>query len=124
MFEPDPKVEFKPRLGIQGPYLEQLTKVIRPPQDPLFSHPHSPASLSPISPQKADKSSLAGKASRADLDTVAMQLNEMIQGVLLRVVANEDDWKKAVEHLDKDVRTKVRSSVLITTSCITNYPEI
>ena len=53
-----------------------------------------------------------------------MQLNEMIQGMLFRVVANEDDWKKAVEQLDKDVRTKVRSSVLITTSCVTNYPEI
>ena len=53
-----------------------------------------------------------------------MQLNEMIQGMLFRVVANEDDWKKAVEQLDKDVRTKLRSSVLITTSCVTNYPEI
>ncbi|KAI4559416.1 hypothetical protein MJG53_017942 [Ovis ammon polii x Ovis aries] len=53
--------------------------------------------------EKADKSSLAGKASRADLDTVAMQLNEMIQGMLFRVVANEDDWKKAVEQLDKDL---------------------
>lgn len=55
---------------------------------------------------------------------MAMQLNELIQGTLFRVVANEDDWKKAVEQLGKDVRTKVRSSVLITTFCITNYPEI
>ncbi|XP_015315775.2 uncharacterized protein C16orf96 homolog isoform X3 [Bos taurus] len=62
--------------------------------------------------EKADKSSLAGKASRADLDTVAMQLNEMIQGMLFRVVASEDDWKKAVEHLDKDVRTKLVPSDL------------
>uniref|UniRef100_A0AC11CT32 Chromosome 16 open reading frame 96 n=1 Tax=Ovis aries TaxID=9940 RepID=A0AC11CT32_SHEEP len=62
--------------------------------------------------EKADKSSLAGKASRADLDTVAMQLNEMIQGMLFRVVANEDDWKKAVEQLDKDVRTKLVPSDL------------
>ncbi|XP_040111911.1 uncharacterized protein C16orf96 homolog [Oryx dammah] len=62
--------------------------------------------------EKADKSSLAGKASRADLDTVAMQLNEMIQGMLFRVVANEDDWKKAVDQLDKDVRTKLVPSDL------------
>ncbi|XP_061009871.1 uncharacterized protein C16orf96 homolog [Dama dama] len=62
--------------------------------------------------EKADKSSLAGKASRADLDTVAMQLNELIQGMLFRVVANEDDWKKAVEQLDKDVRTKLVPSDL------------
>ncbi|XP_055264856.1 uncharacterized protein C16orf96 homolog [Moschus berezovskii] len=62
--------------------------------------------------EKADKSSLAGKASRADLDTVAMQLNEMIQSMLFRVVANEDDWKKAVEQLDKDVRTKLVPSDL------------
>uniref|UniRef100_A0A4W2FG41 Chromosome 16 open reading frame 96 n=1 Tax=Bos indicus x Bos taurus TaxID=30522 RepID=A0A4W2FG41_BOBOX len=62
--------------------------------------------------EKADKSSLAGKASRADLDTVAMQLNEMIQGMLFRVVANEDDWKKALEQLDKDVRTKLVPSDL------------
>ncbi|XP_070316869.1 uncharacterized protein C16orf96 homolog isoform X3 [Odocoileus virginianus] len=62
--------------------------------------------------EKADKSSLAGKASRADLDTVAMQLNELIQGTLFRVVANEDDWKKAVEQLGKDVRTKLVPSDL------------
>ncbi|XP_074202975.1 uncharacterized protein C16orf96 homolog [Camelus bactrianus] len=62
--------------------------------------------------EKADRSTLASKASRADLDTVAMELNEMIQGMLFRVVANEDDWKKAVEELGKDIRTKLVHSDL------------
>uniref|UniRef100_A0A8D0ZNW9 DUF4795 domain-containing protein n=1 Tax=Sus scrofa TaxID=9823 RepID=A0A8D0ZNW9_PIG len=56
--------------------------------------------------EKADRSTLASKASRADLDTMAMELNEMIQGMLFRVMANEDDWKKAVAQLGKDLRTK------------------
>ncbi|XP_057605528.1 uncharacterized protein C16orf96 homolog [Hippopotamus amphibius kiboko] len=62
--------------------------------------------------EKADRSSLAGKANRADLDTVAVELNEMIQGMLLRVIANEDDWKKAVEQLEKDLHTKLIPSDL------------
>ena len=33
----------------------------------------------------------------------------MIQGMLFRVMANEDDWKKAVAQLGKDLRTKVSS---------------
>ncbi|XP_059935213.1 uncharacterized protein C16orf96 homolog [Mesoplodon densirostris] len=57
--------------------------------------------------EKADRRSLAGKGSRADLDAVAMELNETIQGMLFRVMANEDDWEKTVEQLDKGLRTKV-----------------
>ena len=53
-----------------------------------------------------------------------MELNETIQGMLFRVMANEDDWKKTVAQLDKDLRTKVRTPVLVTTCCVTNYPEI
>lgn len=53
-----------------------------------------------------------------------MELNETIQGMLFRVMANEDDWKKTMEQLDKDLRTKVRTPVLVTTFCVTNYPEI
>ncbi|XP_061065835.1 uncharacterized protein C16orf96 homolog [Eubalaena glacialis] len=62
--------------------------------------------------EKADGSSLAGKASRADLDAVVMELNETIQGMLFRVMANEDDWRKTVEQLDKDLRTKLVPSDL------------
>lgn len=50
---------------------------------------------------------LAGKANRADLETVVVELNEMIQGMLFRVVTHEDDWKKAAEKLSKDLSTKV-----------------
>ncbi|XP_016069931.1 PREDICTED: uncharacterized protein C16orf96 homolog [Miniopterus natalensis] len=57
--------------------------------------------------EKADRSILAGKASRIDLETVAVELNEMIQSMLLRIVAQEDDWKKAVEQLSKDLGTKL-----------------
>ncbi|XP_058536790.1 uncharacterized protein C16orf96 homolog isoform X5 [Ochotona princeps] len=70
--------------------------------------------------EKADRSALASKASRADLETVVMELNEMIQGVLLRVVSQEEDWKKSVEQLRKDMATKfihvvacIRASFLI-----------
>ncbi|XP_047636588.1 uncharacterized protein C16orf96 homolog isoform X10 [Phacochoerus africanus] len=62
--------------------------------------------------EKADRSTLASKASRADLDTMSMELNEMIQGMLFRVMANEDDWKKAVAQLGKDLRTKLVHSDL------------
>ncbi|XP_054445116.1 uncharacterized protein C16orf96 homolog [Pteronotus mesoamericanus] len=57
--------------------------------------------------EKADRSSLAGKAGRVDLEAVAAELNEMIQGVLFRVVSHEDDWKKAVEQLSKALGTKL-----------------
>nr|XP_045726520.1 uncharacterized protein C16orf96 homolog [Mirounga angustirostris] len=56
--------------------------------------------------EKADRSTLASKASRADLETVVTELNEMIQGMLFRVVTHEDDWKKALEQLSKDLSTK------------------
>ncbi|XP_045639952.1 uncharacterized protein C16orf96 homolog [Ursus americanus] len=62
--------------------------------------------------EKADRSTLAGKASRADLETVATELNEMIQGMLFRVVTHEDDWKKALEQLSKDLSTKLVHSDL------------
>ncbi|KAM9057067.1 LOW QUALITY PROTEIN: uncharacterized protein C16orf96 homolog [Megaptera novaeangliae] len=62
--------------------------------------------------EKANRSSRAGKASQADLDAVAMELNETIQGMLFRVMANEDDWKKTVAQLDKDLCTKLVPSDL------------
>ena len=36
-----------------------------------------------------------------------LELNEMIQGMLLRIVTHEDDWKKVLEQLSKDLSTKV-----------------
>ncbi|XP_027973278.1 uncharacterized protein C16orf96 homolog [Eumetopias jubatus] len=62
--------------------------------------------------EKADRSTLASKASRADLETVVTELNEMIQGMLFRVVTHEDDWKKALEQLSKDLSTKLVHSDL------------
>ncbi|XP_033091767.1 uncharacterized protein C16orf96 homolog isoform X2 [Trachypithecus francoisi] len=62
--------------------------------------------------EKADRSALAGKASRADLETVALGMNEMIQGMLFKVTIHEDNWKKAVEELSKDVSTKLVHSDL------------
>ncbi|XP_036885750.1 uncharacterized protein C16orf96 homolog [Sturnira hondurensis] len=57
--------------------------------------------------EKADRSTLAGKASRVDLEAMAMEMNEMIQSILFRVVSNEDDWKKSTEQLSKDLGTKL-----------------
>ncbi|KAB1251905.1 uncharacterized protein Cadr_000030726 [Camelus dromedarius] len=55
--------------------------------------------------EKADRSTLASKASRADLDTVAMELNEMIQGMLFRLVHSDlDDLKKDMDEVWKVVR--------------------
>ncbi|XP_070940133.1 uncharacterized protein C16orf96 homolog isoform X1 [Macaca nemestrina] len=62
--------------------------------------------------EKADRSALAGKASRADLESVALGMNEMIQGMLFKVTIHEDKWKKAVEELSKDVNTKLVHSDL------------
>ncbi|XP_058424865.1 uncharacterized protein C16orf96 homolog [Diceros bicornis minor] len=62
--------------------------------------------------EKADRSTLAGKASRVDLETMALELNEMIQGMLLKVVTHEDDWKKVLEQLRKDLSTKLVHSDL------------
>ncbi|XP_055098817.1 uncharacterized protein C16orf96 homolog isoform X1 [Symphalangus syndactylus] len=62
--------------------------------------------------EKADRSALAGKASRVDLETVALELNEMIQGMLFKVTIHEDSWKKAVEELSKDMNTKLVHSDL------------
>ncbi|XP_017741908.1 PREDICTED: uncharacterized protein C16orf96 homolog isoform X5 [Rhinopithecus bieti] len=62
--------------------------------------------------EKADRSALAGKASRADLETVALGMNEMIQGMLFKVTIHEDNWKKAVEELSKDVNMKLVHSDL------------
>ncbi|KAM5329692.1 uncharacterized protein C16orf96 homolog [Glossophaga mutica] len=57
--------------------------------------------------EKADRSTLAGKASRVDLEAMTMEMNEMIQSMLFRVMSHEDDWKKATEELSKDLGTKL-----------------
>lgn len=65
---------------------------------------------------------MAAKASRVDLERTAMELNEMIQGILLRIVSQEDDWKKTVDQLSKDLGSKVSFPVSVITCCITSYP--
>lgn len=50
---------------------------------------------------------LASKANRVDLETVAMELNEMIHSMLLKITNYESDWKKALKHIRKDLNTKV-----------------
>lgn len=50
---------------------------------------------------------LASKANRVDLETVAMDLNEMIHSLLLKITNYESDWKKSLKHLRKDLNTKV-----------------
>ncbi|XP_052051963.1 uncharacterized protein C16orf96 homolog [Apodemus sylvaticus] len=62
--------------------------------------------------EKADKDTLASKANRVDLETVAMELNEMIHSVLLKITNYESDWKKALKHIRKDLNTKLVQSDL------------
>ncbi|CAO2641947.1 Uncharacterized protein C16orf96 homolog [Lemmus lemmus] len=62
--------------------------------------------------EKADKDALASKANRADLEVAAMELNEMIQSMLLKITTHEGDWKKSLKHLRKDLNTKLVHSDL------------
>ncbi|XP_042139532.1 uncharacterized protein C16orf96 homolog [Peromyscus maniculatus bairdii] len=62
--------------------------------------------------EKADKDALASKASRTDLEVVAMELNEMVQSMLLKISNQESDWKKSLKHLRKDLNTKLVHSDL------------
>ncbi|XP_051024062.1 uncharacterized protein C16orf96 homolog [Acomys russatus] len=62
--------------------------------------------------EKADRDNLASKANRADLETVAMELTEMAQSMLLKITTNESDWKKSLKHLRKDLNTKLVQSDL------------
>ncbi|KAF3818924.1 hypothetical protein GH733_012341 [Mirounga leonina] len=56
--------------------------------------------------KKADRSTLASKASRADLETVVTELNEMIQGMLFRVPVHSDlnGLKKDMDEIWKVLR--------------------
>lgn len=51
-----------------------------------------------------------------------MDLNEMIQGVLLRIVTQEENWKKTMDQLNKDMGSRVSFPVSVITCCITSYP--
>uniref|UniRef100_A0ABK0L5D2 DUF4795 domain-containing protein n=1 Tax=Rattus norvegicus TaxID=10116 RepID=A0ABK0L5D2_RAT len=62
--------------------------------------------------EKADRDMLASKANRVDLETVAMDLNEMIHSLLLKITNYESDWKKSLKHLRKDLNTKLVQSDL------------
>ncbi|XP_021040646.1 uncharacterized protein C16orf96 homolog [Mus caroli] len=62
--------------------------------------------------EKANRDALASKANRVDLETVAMELNEMIHSMLLKITNYESDWKKALKHLRKDLNTKLVQSDL------------
>ncbi|XP_032769801.1 uncharacterized protein C16orf96 homolog [Rattus rattus] len=62
--------------------------------------------------EKADRGMLASKANRVDLETVAMDLNEMIHSLLLKITNYESDWKKSLKHLRKDLNTKLVQSDL------------
>uniref|UniRef100_A0A8C6I6Z4 RIKEN cDNA 4930562C15 gene n=1 Tax=Mus spicilegus TaxID=10103 RepID=A0A8C6I6Z4_MUSSI len=62
--------------------------------------------------EKANRDALASKANRVDLETAAMELNEMIHSMLLKITNYESDWKKALKHLRKDLNTKLVQSDL------------
>ncbi|XP_006897535.1 PREDICTED: putative uncharacterized protein C16orf96 homolog [Elephantulus edwardii] len=61
--------------------------------------------------EKADRSILASKASRADLETVVMELNDMMHSLMLKVTNYEEDWKKSFEHLNKDMSKLIHSNL-------------
>ncbi|XP_045141979.1 uncharacterized protein C16orf96 homolog [Echinops telfairi] len=62
--------------------------------------------------EKADRITLARKASRVDLETLAVELKETMHGLLLKFTTYEEDWKKAIEELAKVVSTKLVHSDL------------
>ncbi|XP_048189068.1 uncharacterized protein C16orf96 homolog [Perognathus longimembris pacificus] len=57
--------------------------------------------------EKAEKSALASKVNRNELDVIATELNEMVQSVLFKVTTYEEDWKKALGQFKKDLATKL-----------------
>lgn len=50
---------------------------------------------------------MATKANRAELKTMSSEVNELVQSLILRVMSQEDNWKKSVEQLSKELGTKV-----------------
>ncbi|EGW05591.1 Glutamine-rich protein 2 [Cricetulus griseus] len=62
--------------------------------------------------EKANRDALASKASRTDLEVVATELNEIVQSMLLKITTQEDDWKKSLKQLRKDLNTKIVHSDL------------
>ncbi|XP_023369635.1 uncharacterized protein C16orf96 homolog [Otolemur garnettii] len=62
--------------------------------------------------KKADRSALACKANRVDLETVATELNQMVQSMLLKITNQTGDWKKTTEQLRNDMSTKLIRSDL------------
>ncbi|XP_055991102.1 uncharacterized protein C16orf96 homolog [Sorex fumeus] len=62
--------------------------------------------------EKADRGTLATKANRAELKTLSSEVNELVQSLLLRVMAHEDNWKKSVEQLSRELGTKLVRSDL------------
>ncbi|XP_055460349.1 uncharacterized protein C16orf96 homolog [Psammomys obesus] len=62
--------------------------------------------------EKADKDNLASKANRSDLEMVALELNGLVQSMLLKITSQEDDWKKSLKHLRRDLNTKLVHSDL------------
>ncbi|XP_036593360.1 uncharacterized protein C16orf96 homolog [Trichosurus vulpecula] len=57
--------------------------------------------------EKADKSALAFKASRADLEFATIQLNDMMHNMLQKMSVHEHDWQKVLEKLFFDVDSKL-----------------
>uniref|UniRef100_A0A8C6QKC1 RIKEN cDNA 4930562C15 gene n=2 Tax=Nannospalax galili TaxID=1026970 RepID=A0A8C6QKC1_NANGA len=63
--------------------------------------------------EKADKGAVASKANRTDLEAVATELNEMVQSMFLKITTHENDWKKSLKHIRKDLNTKLVHSDLL-----------
>ncbi|XP_027694807.1 uncharacterized protein C16orf96 homolog isoform X2 [Vombatus ursinus] len=57
--------------------------------------------------EKADKSALAFKASRADLEFATVQLHDMMHDMLQKISVHEQDWQKVLEKLFLDVDSKL-----------------
>ncbi|KAM5227746.1 LOW QUALITY PROTEIN: uncharacterized protein C16orf96 homolog [Ctenodactylus gundi] len=62
--------------------------------------------------EKADRGALASKASHSDLETVVTELSNMVQGMIFKVTTQQDDWKKSVKQLKKELATKLVPSDL------------
>ncbi|XP_043855219.1 uncharacterized protein C16orf96 homolog [Dromiciops gliroides] len=57
--------------------------------------------------EKADKSALAFKASRADLEFATVQLNDMMHDMLQKMSVHKQDWQKVLAKLFLDVDSKL-----------------
>ncbi|XP_016411626.1 glutamine-rich protein 2 [Sinocyclocheilus rhinocerous] len=67
---------------------------------------------------KADKRALESKVSRMQFDSMAEQLNNMIQDLLRKISGQEQDWNKVIEKISTEMDCKPKRAEFMTQSML------